>query len=56
MFKRIFGKDFGKLHVQLGDKFQCMDNLGPCHAEIFIEIDHLYICVFVFGSLCKVVV
>ncbi len=26
--KQIFGKDFGKLYVQLGEKFQCTDNLG----------------------------
>ncbi len=26
--KQIFGKDFGKLYVQRGDKFQCTDKLG----------------------------
>ncbi len=25
---QIFGKDFDKLYVQLGEKFQCTDNLG----------------------------
>ncbi len=26
--KQTFDNDFGKLYVQLGDKFQCTDKLG----------------------------
>ena len=53
-FEKVFlivGKDFCKLYVQSGEKFQCTDNLGRFSCipndkttKIFIEIEDLCVC------------